>query len=169
MATGQTHGGKGSAARPTDKKKYEDNYDAIFGKKKKAEILSADDHAVILRNRMRTPDGTMLESKHRHDYVTHMDANGKEYMLDGGLDYVRCSAHGDEEMFTLMSDDSHEVIREVVTWGTYGREGDQPITHVKIADMDDDHLQACIDGTKGYPRPAIRKVMQDELEYRNEN
>ena len=33
MATGQTHGGKGSATRPTDKKKYEDNYDAIFGKK----------------------------------------------------------------------------------------------------------------------------------------
>ena len=160
MATGQTHGGKGSAARPTDKKKYEDNYDAIFGKKKKAEILI---------NKMRTPDGTMLESKHRHDYVTHMDANGKEYMLDGGLDYVRCSAHGDEEMFTLMSDDSHEVIREVVTWGTYGREGDQLITHVKIADMDDDHLQACIDGTRGYPRPAMYKVMQDELEYRNEN
>ena len=34
MATGQTHGGKGSAPRPTDKKKYEDNYDAIFGKKR---------------------------------------------------------------------------------------------------------------------------------------
>jgi len=33
MATGQTHGGKGSTTRPTDKKKYEDNYDAIFGKK----------------------------------------------------------------------------------------------------------------------------------------
>ena len=160
MATGQTHGGKGSAARPTDKKKYEDNYDAIFGKKKKGEILI---------NKMRTPDGTMLESKHRHDYVTHMDANGKEYMLDGGLDYVRCSAHGDEEMFTLMSDDSHEVIREVVTWGTYGREGDQLITHVLIADMETEHLQACIDGMRGYPRPAMYKVMQDELEYRNES
>ena len=35
MAQGQTHGGKGSAVRPTDKKKYESNYDAIFGKKKK--------------------------------------------------------------------------------------------------------------------------------------
>jgi hypothetical protein len=32
---GQTHGGKGSGVRPTDKKKFENNYDAIFGKKKK--------------------------------------------------------------------------------------------------------------------------------------
>ena len=35
MSRGQTHGGKGDKQRPTDKKKYEDNYDAIFGKKKK--------------------------------------------------------------------------------------------------------------------------------------
>jgi len=35
MAIGQTHGGKGSTVRPTDKKKFENNYDAIFGKKKK--------------------------------------------------------------------------------------------------------------------------------------
>jgi hypothetical protein len=60
----------------------------------------------ILSNRMRTPDGTILESKHRHDYVTHLDANGNEYMLDGGLAYVRCSAYGDEEMLTVYDDDS---------------------------------------------------------------
>ena len=123
----------------------------------------------ILRNMMKTPDGTMLHSVHRHDYREHQDANGKVYMLDGGLDYVRCSAHGDEEMYTLMSDDDHGLIRVVLTWGTYGREGDQLITHVLIADMDDDHLQACIDGTRGYPRPAMYKVMQDELEYRDES
>jgi len=35
MSNGQTHGGKGSATRPTDTQKYADNYDAIFGKKKK--------------------------------------------------------------------------------------------------------------------------------------
>lgn len=35
MATGQTHGGKGSTTRPTDKTKFAENYDAIFGKKKK--------------------------------------------------------------------------------------------------------------------------------------
>jgi hypothetical protein len=34
MAHGMTHGGKGSGVRPTDKKKFENNYDAIFGKKK---------------------------------------------------------------------------------------------------------------------------------------
>ena len=32
---GQTHGGKGSGVRPTDKKKFENNFDAIFGKKNK--------------------------------------------------------------------------------------------------------------------------------------
>jgi hypothetical protein len=69
---------------------------------------------------MRTPDGTILESKHRHDYVTHLDANGKEYMLDGGLDYVRSSANGDEEFLTICNDDPHEVLRVLVKWGTYG-------------------------------------------------
>lgn len=37
MSVGQTHGGKGSATRPTNKEKYEKNYDAIFGKNKKKE------------------------------------------------------------------------------------------------------------------------------------
>ena len=123
----------------------------------------------ILSNRMRSPDGTMLESKHRHDYVTHMDANGKEYMLDGGLDYVRHSDHGDEEMLTLMSNDDHELLRLHLKWGTYGKQGDQPLSYVAIFVMETEHLQACIAGLRGYPRPAMYKVMQDELEYRNEN
>ena len=162
MATGQTHGGKGSSTRPTDKKKYEDNYDAIFGKKKKEEKLE------ILSSRMRTPDGTILESLHRHDYVTHTDANGKEYMLDGGCDYVRCSLNGDEEMLTVTSDDSHEVIREVVKWGTYGKNGDETLVHVKIADMSTQHLKACLD-TQKIMRPALYKVMQNEVKYRDES
>ena len=48
------------------------------------EKLKAEAMSVILSNRLKTPDGTILESLHRHDYVTHTDANGKEYMLDGG-------------------------------------------------------------------------------------
>jgi len=123
--------------------------------------------SVILSSKMKTPDGTILESINRHDYVTHIDANGKEYMLDGGCDYVRCSANGDEEMLTVTSDDSHEVIREVVKWGTYGKDGDETLVHLKISDMSTQHLQACLD-TQKTMRPALRKVMQDEVKYRDE-
>jgi len=123
----------------------------------------------ILRNRMRTPDGTMLHSVHRHDYREHQDANGKVYMLDGGLDYVRCSAHGDEELITVTTDDSHSVIREAVTWGTYGKNGDEPFKRVKLANMTDDHIAACIETQMATMLPALYEVMQNELEYRNEN
>jgi len=124
--------------------------------------------SVILNNRMKTPDGTILESIHRHDYVTHTDANGKEYMLDGGFDYVRCSANGDEEMLTVTSDDSHEVIREVVKWGTYGKDGDKPLCYVKVADLNPYHLRAILETQQWHMRPALYKVMQDEAKYRDE-
>lgn len=123
----------------------------------------------ILNSRMRTPDGTILQSHYRHDYVTHTDANGKEYMLDGGCDYVRRSVNGDEKLLTLWSDDDHEMIRVAVKWGTYGKQSDQPLEYVAIADMDTGHLQACLDTQKSTMRPAIYKVMQEELEYRDES
>lgn len=125
--------------------------------------------AQILSNRMRTPDGTILESKHRHDYVTHLDANGNEYMLDGGLDYVRSSANGDEEFLTICSDDPHEVLRDAVTWDTFGINGDEPLKYVTIADLDPYHLRAILDTQKKTMRPELVKVMQDEVEYRDEN
>ena len=123
--------------------------------------------SVILSNKMKTPDGTILESLHRHDYVTHTDANGKEYMLDGGRDYVRCSANNDEEMLTVTSDDSHEVIREAVKWGTYGKDGDEPLRYVTIADLNPYHLRAILDTQQKRMRPALYKVMQDEVKYRD--
>jgi len=38
----------------------------------------------LIANALRTPDGTVLESKSRHDYKEYIDANGKTYMIDGG-------------------------------------------------------------------------------------
>lgn len=35
MEMSKWHGGKGSSQRPTDTKKYQDNWDRIFGKKDK--------------------------------------------------------------------------------------------------------------------------------------
>ena len=40
-------------------------------------------------NKIRTPDGTIIESKHQHDFVCHTDANGKRYCVDGGKSYLR--------------------------------------------------------------------------------
>lgn len=122
----------------------------------------------IIYNALKTPDGTVIQSKHRHDYVTHMDANGKEYMIDGGLDYVRCSANGDEEHLTVTLDDSHEIVREACSWGTYGPKGDQPLTYKKLCDMDTDHIQGVLGNVKNI-NPAIKSAMQIELVYRNDN
>ena len=51
--------------------------------------------STLVYNAIRTPDGTVLESRHRHDHVEYIDKNGKEYMVDGGLEYIRRNVHED--------------------------------------------------------------------------
>jgi len=120
------------------------------------------------RNALRTPDGTVLESVHRHDYRTYKDKKtGKEYMIDGGLDYVRSSANGDEEYLTLYDDEPHEVQRKVLRWGTYGKEGDQPLIYKCIADMEEGHILAVLQECR--PRGILRTCMEKELEWRSNN
>ena len=122
----------------------------------------------MIRNAMRTPDGTILRSRHRHDYVTHTDANGNEYMLDGGIDYVRCSANGDEEMLVVTLAEPHEEVREACEWGTYGINGDQPLSYIKLCDMNTNHINAVLEHVPSI-NTAIKTAMQNELEYRNDN
>ncbi len=43
----------------------------------------------LIRNAIQTPDGTILESRHIHDYVCHTDKNGHYYAVDGGLSYLK--------------------------------------------------------------------------------
>jgi hypothetical protein len=115
----------------------------------------------LIYNAIRTPDGTLLESKERHDFKEHVDKDGKTYMVDGGLSYPRRNL-GNYEELSLRYGDSHASIREVFTWGTYGPKGDQPFTVVKLKDMSEGHLKAII--ADGY---GATPVMQDELNWRN--
>jgi len=98
----------------------------------------------LIRNALQTPDGTIIQSHGRHDYVTYTDANGKQYMVDGGLDYLRRSVHEDQIDMSLYDDEPHEVQRETLTWGTYGINGDQPLQYKAIAEMETGHLEAVV-------------------------
>ena len=120
----------------------------------------------MIRNAMRTPDGTLLQSRHRHDYVTHTDANGKEYMLDGGTSYIRSSVNGDEEWLTVTLADPQEQIREALDWGTYGINGDQPLSYITLGDMTVDHIEAVLENVPSI-NPAFKIAMERELVYRN--
>lgn len=118
----------------------------------------------LIRNALRTPDGTVIESRHRHDYVTHKDANGKTYMVDGGLSYVRRSVHSDQEDMSLYDNEPHEVQSKVLKWGTYGKRGDQPLQHVSISEMSTAHIGNVL--SMGNINPVYRKCMLEELKRR---
>ena len=76
----------------------------------------------IIRNAIKTPDGTVLESRHRHDFQQHIDSvSGETYFTDGGHDYARRSVNtAAYEDLTVYSDAPFEIIREAFLWGTYG-------------------------------------------------
>lgn len=123
----------------------------------------------IIVNRIKTPDGTILESCHVHDYRTYIDANGKEYMVDGGREYLRRTVYEDAPYseLSIYEDEPFEMIRLVLTWGTYGKTGDQPLTFVALYTMSDDHIRAIIRQKQG--AGWIRDFMKKELIYRIEN
>lgn len=124
----------------------------------------------LLVNRIITPDGTVLQSHHTHDYKTHIDANGKEYMVDGGLSYCRRNVHDDAPYTeaSVYDTDPHDVIRDAFRWGTYGKGGDQPLRRVKLSEMSNKHIDAILT-TQHHIGPQIRKVFEDEQQHRLDN
>jgi len=117
---------------------------------------------------MITPDGTLLQSRHRHDFVQYTDANGLVYMVDGGLDYIRRSIndsapHVDKCVY---DDVPHEEQREAATWGTYGKNGDEPRSYVTVANMSTEHIKAVIE-TQDNVLEQLLTVLKAELWYRD--
>ena len=120
----------------------------------------------ILVNRIKTPDGTILTSRHRHDYQSHVDKiTGETYVVDGGTDYLRRSTNIIEaEDISLSTDSPFEEIREGFTWGTHGKDGKQPLTQVLLKDMSNNHIIAVLESQpiKG----KVRELFFNELRYR---
>jgi hypothetical protein len=118
----------------------------------------------MIQNGIRTPDGTELFSRHRHDYIEYTDKNGKTYIIDGGLDYCRTTVHDDQVSLILYDDEPHEVQREVVVWGTYGISGREPLRYVPVKDMETTHIERVLNICS--PCAVIRECMKLELEMR---
>lgn len=119
---------------------------------------------MIVYNAIRTPDGTILESRSVYDFVSHSDANGKFYAVDGGLEYLkRCGDRNYEEL-SLTLEDEFSKIRDTLQWGTRGKAGDQPLKKVKIKDLDTDHIFSIL--ALRYLGSKFRIVLEKELEFR---
>lgn len=131
-----------------------------------------EDYKRIILNQIKTPDGTILKSMHRHDYVTYEDANGLEYMVDGGTEYLRRNRHDDApyEELTIYEDAPFEVIRESFHRGGRGKDGRQPLTWVPMCEMSDSWLLACItyNEDRGLGESFANDMYKKELMYRQE-
>lgn len=150
----------------------------------------------IILNQIMTPDGTVLKSMHRHDFVEYKDTNGHYYMVDGGCEYLRRTVNRTELTFflkikiallklvgktwkdpleyielSIYEDAPFEVIRENFHRGGRGKDGLQPLTWVPMSKMSDDWLKACIsyNEERGMGKGFANKMYRKELKYRKSN
>jgi hypothetical protein len=118
----------------------------------------------LVRNAIMTPDGTVLESTHRHDYREYKDENGEVYMVDGGNDYIRRSVNKvPATPLDIYTKDKFEEVRKYLKWGTYGINGDQPLRYVRLFEIDDSHIEAVL---KLNISPEYTRLFNIELEFR---
>lgn len=124
----------------------------------------------LILNSIKTPDGTILISRHRHDFVSHVDANGQTYFLDGGNDYRRIGGEGWTDL-SIYSDVPFEVIRENYCRGGRGKNNDQPLTWVALKNMSDEWLEAAFiyNLERGMGESFANKMYVKEQEYRKLN
>ena len=126
---------------------------------------------ILLHNSIKTPDGTILVSRHVHDYVSHEDkVVGTTYAIDGGQSYQRMISGGKFENLSVYVGDSHEKVREVVERGGRGINGDEPLKYVVLKDISDNWLEAIITYEEEYrPKNMYLPIYCEEQLYRKQN
>lgn len=112
----------------------------------------------IICNRIRTPDGTILESTHRWDFQKYEDENGKTYIIDGGQDYLKRGGATDYEDLSIYSDHPHEIVRESVKVQI------NPWEYELLKDISLDYLEIL---SKSDIDQKYLPIYKKELEWRN--
>ena len=130
-----------------------------------------DENYDILFNAIKTPDGTILSSKHRHDYVAYEDTQtGELYGVDGGADYFRRIGNvSDCEDLSITSLTPFSDIRERFHWGSRGVNGDEPIKMLRLSSLTNKHIEAILKNVFQNREGTFKKWFTEELEFRKEN
>lgn len=120
----------------------------------------------LICNRIMTPDGTILESKYTHDYVSYLDMNGETYFVDGGHDYQRHSVNKVPcRDLSIYSDAPFSTIRKYLKRGTFDKDGNR--IWKPLCELSDSHLNNILDY---YPKPNwFTEYVEQEIEYRKDN
>jgi hypothetical protein len=124
----------------------------------------------LILNAIKTPDGTILMSRYRHDYKIHTDAvSGEIYIVDGGLDYLRRNVNKiPYEELSVYDDGTHETRRNSLYWGkNFDQDGNQlPETqYIPVKDMSSDHILAILNTIKNISS-LYQETFENELIYR---
>ena len=125
----------------------------------------------IFRNAMQTPDGTIIESFHRHDYVSHKDANGETYVVDGGVDYLRRSVNPNnpaEDLSIHEIEGDHKHNRQHFRWGTFGKDGAGHFRRIALMDLSTSHINAILE-TQKHIEDDTKALFEEEIKYRAKN
>jgi len=128
---------------------------------------------VIIRNAIETPDGTILESEHQHDYKSHTDAiTGEVYVVDGGKDYLRRSLNKiPAKDLTVTTNDPFEVQREFFKWGSILQESANGYTvkqYRALKSLSTSHILAILRTQQQIIGTYVEKLMLMELAFRKE-
>ena len=121
----------------------------------------------LIKSSIKCPDGTILTSRHRHDYQAHLDKNKELYVNDGGINYIRRSINKEPyEDISLYSDDSFEKLREGLEWASFGKNGDEPLHYKSVSNMSTKHIKAILLNCK--VADYMKEIFEKEIEYRKE-
>lgn len=125
-----------------DDSKIDSFLEFVYSHFVKQENLEEKPKRELLVLRIQTPDGTILTSRHTHDYQSHVDKNGEKYFIDGGgIFYIRQSENTvPAKDVSIRVDSPFEEIRENLT-----RVSSKTGEEVKLKDMDTDWLYAILE------------------------
>ena len=122
----------------------------------------------IIRNQIMTPDGTILCSRHVHDYVDHVDTKtGRYYAVDGGFDYLKRVGEYEEctEMSVFVSD-PHPKRREAFVWKAFTNTGYNSVSRlIKLSELSDEHIVNILATQRLVP--WVKSLFLDEQVYRH--